>query len=251
MKYSDIEYLKKYIKEKNLDKDYYDKCLKELEKGKPIQYIIGEVNFYGYSFKVNESVLIPRYETELLTDLTIKRINKLFMNKPVDILDLGTGSGCIAITLKKETNSSVTAIDISKEALQVAKNNAKLNNAIINFINKDMTKYNEGKYDVIISNPPYIAYDEDIEEIVKNNEPHLALYAKNNGLYFYEKIMNNIHDLIKEKYLICFEIGANQGIDISNIIISNLPDAEISIVKDYSNLDRFIFATNIKKPTEN
>ena len=249
MKYrvSDIEYLKKYIKDNNLDDIFYNNCLKELEKGRPIQYIIGEVNFYGYDFKVNENVLIPRFETELLVDKTIKKINKLFMNKHVDILDLGTGSGCIAISLKKEINSSVDAVDISKEALEVAKHNAKNNNVDINFINRDMCKYVEKRYDVIISNPPYIAYDEEIMDIVKDNEPHKALYADNNGLYFYEKIIENIPKITKDKYLICFEIGYTQSTAIVDMVKNKLGDINISVEKDYANLDRFVFITNIKE----
>lgn len=249
MKYrvSDIEYLKKYIKDNNLDDIFYNNCLKELEKGRPIQYIIGEVNFYGYDFKVNENVLIPRFETELLVDKTIKKINKLFMNKHVDILDLGTGSGCIAISLKKEINSSVDAVDISKEALEVAKHNAKNNNVDINFINRDMCKYVEKRYDVIISNPPYIAYDEEIMDIVKDNEPHKALYADNNGLYFYEKIIENIPKITKDKYLICFEIGYTQSTAVVDMAKNKLGDINISVEKDYANLDRFVFITNIKE----
>ena len=249
MKYnnSDIEYLNKYIKEHNLDDIYYNKCLSELEKGRPIQYIIGEVNFYGYDFKVNENVLIPRFETELLVDKTIKKINKLFIDKSVDILDLGTGSGCIAITLKKELNSTVDAVDISVDALEVAKNNAKNNNANINFINADMSEYITKKYDVIISNPPYIAYDEKIMDIVKNNEPNIALYANNKGLYFYEKIIENIPKITKDKYLVCLEIGSSQGESIVNIANKYLKNVSISIEKDYAGLDRFIFITNIKE----
>ena len=111
---SDIDYLNKYIKENNLDNNYYNSCIKELEKGRPIQYIIGNVDFYGNIIKVNEDVLIPRYETELLVDLSIKKIKAYFGNKKIDILDMGTGSGCIAISLKKKINSNIDAIDISK-----------------------------------------------------------------------------------------------------------------------------------------
>ena len=248
MKYrqSDIEYLKKYLKQNNLDDNYYNNCLKELEKGKPIQYIIGNVDFYGNIIKVNENVLIPRYETELLVDLTIKKIKKYFPNKLVDILDLGTGSGCIAISLKKEINSNVDAIDISKEALDIAEYNAKNNFVNINFLNKDMTTYKEKKYDVIISNPPYIRHDEEIMDIVKNNEPHIALYAEDNGLYFYKKIIDNIPYITKDKYLICFEIGSSQSTELVDIIKSQLKDIDIFVDKDYSNRDRFIFITNIK-----
>lgn len=249
MKYnnSDLEYLQKYIKENNLDDNYYNKCLKELEKGIPVQYIIGNVDFYGNIINVNKSVLIPRFETELLVDNTIKKIKKIFSNKKIDILDLGTGSGCIAITLKKEIDSNIDALDISKEALELAKQNAINNSVDINFINKDMTTYKDKLYDVIISNPPYIRYDEEIMDIVKNNEPHLALYAKDNGLYFYKQIIKNIPYITKEEYLICFEIGINQSDYIVDIAKRYLGDIDISVEKDYSNRDRFIFITNRQK----
>ena len=245
MKYknSDLEYLKKYIKENNLDDNYLEDCLKKLEQGQPIQYIIGNVDFYGNIIKVNKSVLIPRFETELLVDLTIKKIKKLFPNQKVDILDLGTGSGCIAITLKKEINSNVDALDISIDAINTAKQNANDNNVEINFIHQDMSTYKEKKYDVIISNPPYIKYDEEIMDIVKNNEPHLALYAEDEGLYFYKKIIDNIPYITKDKYLIGFEIGYTQAKSIVDYANQNLDDVEIIIQKDYSNKDRFIFIT--------
>jgi len=248
MKYreSDLTYLNKYIKAHNLDALYYQNALKELKKGRPIQYIIGEVNFYGYDFKVNESVLIPRFETELLVDKTIKKVKKYFKDK-TKVLDLGTGSGCIAITLKKELDSSVTALDISDAALEVAKHNAKLNDTSLSFIKADMTTYHDDKYDVIISNPPYIAYDEEIMDIVKNNEPHLALYAKDNGLYYYEAIIKNIPNITKGKYLVALEIGAYQANDIKDIISKYLKDVTISVEKDYANFDRYIFITNIKE----
>ena len=249
MKYSesDLKYLKKYIEEHNLDDIFYSKCLKELDKGRPIQYIVGEVNFYGYKFMVNESVLIPRFETELLVDKAIKKIKRLFMNKVVDIIDLGTGSGCIAITLKKELDSNVDALDISREALEVARKNAKMNDASINLIDGDMTNFDDKQYDVIIANPPYIAYDEKIMDIVRDNEPRIALYADNNGLYFYEQIIQNIPKITKEKYLVCFEIGANQGKAIIDIANKYLDNVDVSLEKDYGGLDRFIFISNIKE----
>jgi len=245
MKYnsSDLEYLKKYIKENNLDDNYLEDCLKKLEQGHPIQYIIGNVDFYGNIIKVNKSVLIPRFETELLVDLTIKKIKKIFPNQKIDILDLGTGSGCIAITLKKEINSYVDALDISIDAINTAKLNATYNDVEINFIHQDMSTYKEKKYDVIISNPPYIKYDEEIMEVVKNNEPHLALYAKDNGLYFYKHIINNIPYITKEKYLVCFEIGYLQADYIVDYAIKHLQDINIIVDKDYSEKDRFIFIT--------
>ena len=246
MNSNDITYLKKYIKENALDDNYYHNALKELKKGKPIQYIIGNVNFYGNIILVNESVLIPRFETELLVDLTIKKIKKYFSNQKIDIIDLGTGSGCIAIALKKELDCTIDALDISKKALELAQKNAENNNAQINFINDDMTTYKNKQYDVIISNPPYIMEDEEIMDVVKNNEPHLALYAKDNGLYFYKKIIDNIPFITKDKYLICFEIGQSQANDIIKYAKEHLNNINITKEKDYRGKDRFIFITNIE-----
>ena len=176
---NNIEYLKKYLKDKTLDEG-----IELLNKGIPVQYIVGNVDFYGYNFKVNENVLIPRFETEELVEKTIKYINKYF-NKKVDILDLGTGSGCIAITLKKELDCNVDAVDISPKALEIAKLNAKNNNVDITFYEGDMLSPINKKYDVIISNPPYIAYDEEIMDVVKNNEPHVALFGGRLSFSFY------------------------------------------------------------------
>ena len=158
-------------------------------------------------------------------------------------MDLGTGSGCIAITLKKELNANVDALDISKEALQVAKQNAKENNVEINFINQDMSTYQEKQYDLIISNPPYIRFDEEIMPLVKENEPHLALYAADKGLYYYKKIIDNIPYITKDKYIICFEIGYLQANDIIEYATKKLKDINIFVHKDYSDKDRFIFIT--------
>lgn len=236
-----VAYLRKY-----LEKDKLEEGIALLKKGIPVQYIVGNVDFYGNIIKVDKNVLIPRFETELLVDKTIKRINKYFNNKLIRILELGTGSGCIAISLKKEINSIIDAIDISKEALSVAIDNAKINNVDINFMLADMTTYKDKKYDVIISNPPYIKEDELIMDMVKDNEPNIALYAVDNGLYYYKKIIDNINYLTNDKYLICFEIGYTQGKYIEEYAKDNLSDITVSIEKDYNDRDRFIFITNIK-----
>ena len=168
--------------------EIYKKEIKALEEGKPIQYVLGNVNFYGNTFYVNENVLIPRFETEELVEKTTNYINKYFTN-PVDIIDLGTGSGVIGLTLeKKVSTNSVDLIDISKEALEVTKKNCELLNSKANLILSDMLENipTDNKYDIIISNPPYIKDDEEIEDIVKNNEPHQALYGGVDGLDFYK-----------------------------------------------------------------
>lgn len=236
-----MAYLRKY-----LEKDKLEEGIALLKKGIPVQYIVGNVDFYGNIIRVDKNVLIPRFETELLVDKTIKRINKYFNNKLIRILELGTGSGCIAISLKKEINSIIDAIDISKEALSVAIDNAKINNVDINFMLADMTTYKDKKYDVIISNPPYIKKDELIMDMVKDNEPNIALYADDNGLYYYKKIIDNLNYLTNDKYLICFEIGYTQGKYIEEYAKDNLSDITVSIEKDYNDRDRFIFITNIK-----
>lgn len=243
---SDLEYLKKYLKENNLDETNLIKYQKELLNNRPIQYIVGNVNFYGNIIEVNEDVLIPRYETEFLVEKAISLAKKYFPQK-IDILDLGTGSGCIAITLKKHLKSNIDALDISNKALAIARKNAQNNNVKINFLNKDIATYQEKQYDLIISNPPYISEEEEIMDLVKNNEPHIALYAKDNGLYFYKKIIDNLPLITKEKYLLALEIGYNQAIPISEYAKNKLKDINITVEKDLSNKDRYIFITNIKK----
>ena len=229
------EYLKKY-----LDKDKQEEGLEQLKQGIPVQYIVGNVNFYGNTINVNKNVLIPRFETELLVDKTIKYIKTNFKHH-VDILDIATGSGCIAITLKKEIDSTVDASDISESALKVAQENALNNKVDINFINSDILTNITKKYDIIISNPPYLTKEDDIMDIVKNNEPEIALYAKDNGLYYYDVILKNIKNNLKDKYLIAFEIGYTQGEAIKNIALKYLDNINVKIEKDYSNKDRFVF----------
>jgi len=225
-----IEYLKKYYKGNIED------AIKRLNDGEPVQYIVGDVDFYGNIIKVDKRVLIPRFETEGLVEIALKYLT----NTNLDIIDLGTGSGCIPITLKKKLpNINMDAVDISKDALELAKENAKLNNVEINFVHRDMLKPIEKKYDCIISNPPYIPYDEEVMDIVKNNEPHLALYADNNGLYFYEEILKNYKNHLKDKYYIFFEMGYNQGERIKELALKYL-DCTVEVQKDLQGFDRYV-----------
>jgi release factor glutamine methyltransferase len=231
---TDIQYLKKYYKGNIED------AIKRLNNGEPVQYIVGDVDFYGNVIKVDKRVLIPRFETEGLVELALKYLN----NTNLDVVDIGTGSGCIAITLKKKLpNINMDAVDISKDALSLAIENAELNDVNINFYNGDMLKPLDKKYDCIISNPPYIAYDEEVMEIVKNNEPNNALYADNNGLYFYEEILKNCKNYLKDKYYIFFEIGYSQGNSIKEIALKYL-DCEVEIKKDLQGFDRYVIINN-------
>ena len=231
---TDLEYLKKYYQ------GDLEEAKKKLAAGLPVQYIIGNVDFYGITLKVNEDVLIPRFETEELVSKVIQ-YSSYFRNP--SIVDIGTGSGAIAITLKKKLTSSVTATDISKKALNVAKENALENNVSINFKEGNLLEPLTEKYDIVVSNPPYIAYDEEIMDVVKNNEPHLALYAPNNGIYYYEEILKNIKKYLNDKYLIAFEIGESQGKKIQELSKKYL-DNEAIIEKDLSGRDRFAFIKN-------
>lgn len=234
---TDIDYLKKYLPKEKLEEG-----LKKLEKGKPVQYIVGNVDFYDINLLVNKNVLIPRFETEYLVEKTINYAKKL--KEPLDILDIGTGSGAIAITLAKHLNSKVIATDISEKALEIAQKNAKRNNTKINFKQSDILKSVKGKFDIIISNPPYISKDETIDPLVKDNEPSLALYADNKGLYFYEEILKNIKPYLKEKSIIAFEIGMTQSKDITKIAQKYLPKVKIITEKDLTGKDRYIFIFN-------
>lgn len=233
------DYLYKYLKDNDL-LDKLDEYTDRLLDGESVQYIIGNVDFFGNKILVNKNVLIPRFETELLVEKTIKYIKNRF-NSKIDILDIGTGSGAISITLNKEVDCDIDAVDISREALEVAKENNILNGTNVNMFISDIFSNINKKYDVIISNPPYISKDEEIMNIVRNNEPHIALYADMNGLYFYDKILRECKKYLKDKFIIAFEIGyleANNIVDMANRYLDNV---SISVEKDYNGRDRYIF----------
>ncbi len=235
---TDIEYLKKYYKGNVND------AINKLKTGIPVQYIVGNVNFYGYEIDVNKNVLIPRRETEELVEEVILRSKKF--NNPV-MADIGTGSGAIAISLSKELNTHVYASDISTDAINQASINSTNNKANITFIEGDMLKPyidNNIKLDIIVSNPPYIRLDEEIEQKVKDNEPSIALYATNNGLYYYESILKDASKVLNNKFLIAFEIGNEQAKEVSDLAFKYLKDIKVEIKKDMSEKDRMIFVYN-------
>lgn len=242
MNSKDVEYIKKYSCKGDIETN-----LKKLEEGLPVQYIVGNVDFYGRIFTVNKDVLIPRFETEELVYKTLQRMKKM-SNKKLSVLDLGTGSGCIAVTIKKECpDSDVTAVDISKEALLVAQENAESNDAFITFLESDMLEKVAGIYDVIISNPPYIAINEEMDEKVIKYEPHTALFASESGFHFYKNIMENVKKKLKKEYLIAFEIGKTQGKYLLKLARFHFPDASISLEKDMQGRDRFLFIEKLDK----
>ena len=240
MEDNDIKLIKKYV-----PKEKQNESLEKLATGYPVQYIIGNVEFYNTLIKVNENVLIPRFETEYLVDKTINYLSHLNISNP-SILDIGTGSGCIAIALKKHLNCEIDAIDISDKAILLAKENASINNVNINFTVKDIHEFNSNKkYDLIISNPPYVPFNSNVDEKIKY-EPQNAIYAKENGLYFYDLILQKIKNNLKDNYLIAFEIGDKEGQNITKIIKNYLPNAYILLEQDYNNYNRYIFISNKK-----
>lgn len=228
----------------NIEK-LYKSSLEALKENKPIQYVIGNVNFYGLKFIVNKNVLIPRFETEELVEQVVEYTKDLNKDK-IKILDLGCGSGAIGLTLKSILkDSEVTLTDISKDALEVAKLNANNLNLDVTFIESDwFSNVKLEKYDIIVSNPPYIRTDEEIEEIVKNNEPSLALYGGVDGLDCYRKILANIKPYLNNKFLIAFEIGESQKEEIYDIVNKYLKDIEITCKKDLYGRNRMIFVRN-------
>ena len=229
------ELIRKYVP---VEKQEY--AFKKLEEGYPVQYIIGNVDFNGVNIEVNEDVLIPRFETELLVDKLKKYIDKVFGDKRITIMDLCTGSGAIAIYLKKKCNAVVYGCDISKKALDVAKKNALNNKVLISFTEHDVLNSIDGKYDVIVSNPPYVGFNEEVDELTKY-EPQNAIFAEDDGLLFYKKILSYINNNLNEKYIIAFELGCMQGDFLKKLAMEKFPTSKVTIEKDFNDKDRYLF----------
>ena len=231
----------------NTDFLKFEKALNRLKKEEPIQYILGKTEFYGYPFLVTKDTLIPRPETEELVKWILQEL-EFQKKKKTSILDIGTGSGCIAISLaKKNKNLSVSAIDISKEALEIAKQNAKINEVNINFIEKDilLTKELDTAFDVIVSNPPYVRELEKVE--IKNNvlqnEPHSALFVSDsNPLIFYSKIADLAKNHLTKNGLLFFEINQYLGQE-TKVMLSKKGFKNIELRKELFGNDRMIKAT--------
>ena len=220
--------------------------MEEYYQGKPIQYIKGVENFFGRDFKVNEDVLIPRYETEELVENILYRIDDYFAEyQSITLCDVGTGSGAIATSLAlEEPRLKVFATDISLKAVTVAKDNAKNLGANIEFMVGDMLEPlldNEIKVDIFVSNPPYIPQEQEIEAMVKDNEPHVALFGGNDGLYFYRKIFQGVEPLLQERALLAFEMGFDQRELMEAALQEYFPNDPHEIIKDINGKDRMLF----------
>ena len=236
----------------------YDKLLNPKEKEEirnlvkkrathyPLQYLLGETEFYGYKFLVDEGVLIPRPETEILVDTVISYIKQSNKNN-WNVLDIGTGTGIIPISISKYFSNTQNKIlflatDISKTALENAKKNIELHHIQnIQLIQSDTSKDLSGKFDIIISNPPYISEKQfqNLQKEVKNYEPKTALYGGKKGTYYYQKILQNAENFLNKNGKIFFEIGANQKDDMEKII-HEFNYKIIDIIKDYNDLYRVL-----------
>ncbi len=230
------------INESNLE--FFKKAITDLNNSVPIQYIIGETEFYGLPFKVNPHVLIPRPETEELVEWITNSIDP---NKTLKILDIGTGSGCIAISLaQKLPNANVFAIDVSANAIKTAKQNADLNNVKVHFMKFDILKIEKltDTFDIIVSNPPYVRELEkvQIKPNVLKNEPHLALFVKDdNPLLFYNKIANLAMNYLNKNGSLFFEINQYLGKPMIDLL-SKKGFQNIKLKKDFYQVDRMIKA---------
>lgn len=229
-----------------MDKDIYNIYMEYIERRSlhiPLQHITHEQEFMGFEFYVDENVLVPRQDTEVLVEEVLK------IAKPQSkILDMCTGSGCIAISIKKLTeSSSVCASDISEKAIQIARRNADNNKADIKIIHSDLFENINDKYDIIVSNPPYIPTKiiDTLSKEVKNHDPFMALDGKEDGLFFYRNIIKQSRNYLNNKGYLCFEIGFDQGKDVSQIMKENLFE-NIEIIKDLAGLDRVVIGSIYK-----
>ena len=226
---------------------YFSLIDKHIEENMPLSHLAGFEYFYDRKFKVTKDVLSPRMETEELIYKVIEYIKSINKNN-IKILDLCTGSGIIGITLRKELESKslkVVASDISEEALKVAKENAIMNEAEVKFIQSDIFENINEKFDIIVSNPPYIAYSDKItmEDNVLNYDPHLALFAEEDGMYFYREIVENAKEYLEEDGLVFFEIGYDQREKILKLANENEFKAEV--YKDINGRDRMAILERI------
>ncbi|MCH5151843.1 MAG: peptide chain release factor N(5)-glutamine methyltransferase [Clostridiales bacterium] len=233
------------IKKEDLTKDVsipfgwtvrLQKMSERLNNGEPWQYVVGATEFYGRTFKLSNKTLIPRQETELVTEQLLKRTSK-----GVKVLDMCCGSGVIGITVALETGANVTIADVSNDALKIAKQNAKLNKASVRVVESDMFSEINAKYDVIVCNPPYIESDviETLDDSVKKYEPHLALDGGADGLKFYRILAEQAHLHLNKNGLLVLEIGYNQGEAVKALLDEKY---EVEVLKDYGDNDRIVIA---------
>lgn len=225
------------------DQALIEDIMSQLKEHRSPQYITGKAYFRDLELDVDERVLIPRPETEELVDLVLKENSKA----DLQILDIGTGSGAIAISLKSaRPDWHVTASDISSEALQLAKENSERKQVSLDFIESDVFNQISGKFDVIISNPPYIAYDDEGEVGVNvlASEPHLALFADEDGFAIYRRIIEGANTHLTENGKLYFEIGYKQGDGMRRLLAQHFPEKRVRVLQDVFGKDRMVVMDN-------
>lgn len=234
----DLSYLVAHdndILEKAVVDKYFD-ILKKRKKGIPLQYILGEGDFYGRTFKVLEGVLIPRQDTEI----SVEKILNIIENNPIkNMLEIGCGSGIVSISIDLESDLDVTAVDISDRAIENTRINKEKLNSSIKIIKSDLFSNVRGNFDLIYSNPPYIKSKE-IEKLqieVREYEPRLALDGGEDGLYFYKKIIKDSPAYLSSRGFLVFEIGHDESIEISKLMENKF---DVKVYKDLNNLDRVV-----------
>ena len=221
------------------EKQFVEEIYQQLGAHKPAQYMIGQADFFGMQLKVDERVLIPRPETEELVELILTEN----LEENLNVLDIGTGSGAIALALAKNRPGwSVTAADISQEALELASENARNQNLNIFFKKSDCFAEISEKYDIIVSNPPYISREDESEVglNVLHSEPHLALFADEDGLAIYRRIAEDAKDYLKDGGKIYLEIGYKQGQSVPELFRKHLPEKRVRTLKDQFGQDRMV-----------
>ena len=228
---------------KEIEEKYFSLIEKHIREDVPLSHLVGFEYFYDRKFKVTKDVLSPRMETEELIYKVVEYVKETKKNN-LKILDLCTGSGIIAITLKKELDQfsiDVVASDISEEAIKIAKENAQNHNADIRFIQSDIFNNIDDKFDIIVSNPPYIDRKDEVtmQDNVLKYDPHLALFAEEEGMYFYRKIIEQANDYLDENGVIFFEIGYDQKDKIIKLADMNGYSGEV--YKDINDRDRMAF----------
>ena len=225
-------------------KAFKDAATEYVENHRPVQHLIGSETFFGYQFLVNEHVLIPRFETEELVEQTLLLMDVHFEDHDtIDVLDLGTGSGCIAITLDLE-DARINAVgsDISSEAVAMARKNGEHLKSDTTFLVGDLFEPLKGKtFDIIISNPPYIPEKEEMDPLVKDYEPHVALFGGSDGLSFYKRIIEALPSHLNERYMVGFEHAYHHANPIRELCEKTLPEAKIIQKKDMQGKDRMTF----------
>lgn len=226
------------------DEKIYDILKERVETNRPLQQILGKAYFAGNIYSVNKFTLIPRPETEFLVDICRKAYAK---EKSIRILDIGTGTGCISIELAKYyENAQIVAVDVCQQTLDMAYENAKKHKVLnqIDFLLSDVFQRVQGTFDIIVSNPPYIPFSMSVQQDVYDFEPHLALYAEDDGLYFYKKIITEAKQYLHKKALLAFEVGINQSEKVAELFNQN-GYVNISFTQDCDGVNRVVSANFI------